>query len=80
MNKEGYRGETALFQSVKYGQYKTASMLIEAGANVNTVNINHDTALMRAAWSGYVKCVALLLQSGIRSQVHKEINQVLTNH
>ena len=39
-------------------------MLIEAGADVNTVDKNGATALMKAAQIGSGKCVAILLQMG----------------
>ena len=59
-------GVTALCSAAWFGQYDTAKMLIQRGANVNdhVTNLDLRTPLHSAAYQGNVKLVELLLDHG----------------
>ena len=59
-------GETALGYAAWFGQYDTAKMLIQRGADVNDhiTNLDLRTPLHSAAYEGHVNVVELLLDHG----------------
>ncbi|XP_014274597.1 ankyrin-3 isoform X2 [Halyomorpha halys] len=55
----------AVLSCNKYKELKNVNFLIKAGADVKaTDNIKLDTALHKAAQTGYIKCIDLLLRKG----------------
>ncbi|CAH1407609.1 unnamed protein product [Nezara viridula] len=55
----------AVLSCSKYRELRNVNFLIKAGANVMaTDNIKLDTALHKAAQTGYIKCIDLLLRKG----------------
>ena len=56
-------GDRPLDVAVSFGARDATKLLLSLGADVNAINsITHETALMQAAKSGQIECLALLLR------------------
>jgi len=62
-------GETALHYLVVENQLRAVVLLVEAGAQVNTLNSCGGTPLSEAASLGYVELVEYLLSQGARLRI-----------
>lgn len=69
VNQVGIFGNTPLSVVISWEDYEAATLLIEAGANVNAEVENGDTALHRAVLFDQPKIVELLLGKGASSTV-----------
>jgi ankyrin repeat protein len=66
LNAKDRDGKTALMHSVFNARKEAVSLLIEAGANVNSRSNSEDSALSLAVKSGRPEIVAILKQAGAR--------------
>ena len=57
----------------KEGHLKCVQALIEAGADVNYVDKDGDTALMAAASEGHTEIVKLLVEKGANVNQEREV-------
>ncbi len=68
VNTTNIYGQTALIAACEFGRFECVNALINAGANVNHIDNNYQTALMRASRYKFSihnrgkKCVDILLQ------------------
>ena len=58
------RGRSALSWAALRGDSKAVSLLVEAGANVNTSDSEGNTALIHSVQSKYTSCMDILLKAG----------------
>ena len=58
-------GCTQLLISAENGHTDCLNYLLKVGGNVNTLDHNHETALMKAAKEGHPKCVESLIRCGV---------------
>lgn len=76
VNAKDVRGWTALMYTVsRYYAAKDAKALLAAGANVNEVNEDGQTALMLAAQTGSIEIVSTLLEAGAGASVNVKDKQ-----
>ena len=54
---------------VVHGHSECLKVLIEAGADVNIIDENNESALTCASWRGHSECVKLLLEGGVRINI-----------
>ena len=73
-NMANNHGWTPLSHSIFYNKIETVKVLLEAGADPNTVNINGTSALMMACSKGHTDIVKLLLNYKANYQ-HSVIEQ-----
>jgi ankyrin repeat protein len=69
VNQVGIFGNTPLSVVISWEDHEAATLLIEAGANVNAEIEDGDTALHRAVLFNQPKIVELLLEKGAASAV-----------
>ena len=69
MEKKKKNKKTALILASQTGSFEILHLLIEHGADVNTITSNGGTALHSAASSGNETAVKLLLEHGINPDV-----------
>jgi ankyrin repeat protein len=67
VNQKNIGGATALHIACREGFYEIAKILIENGADVNSVDNEGWTPLMRANINGHHELVALLVAKGVQS-------------
>ena len=65
-------GATALYYAARYGEHELVSILLDAGAVVNTATNNGATPLFIAAYEGHEAVVRRLLEAG--ADVNKATN------
>ena len=73
-------GGTPLIYAVESGDVETASLLLEAGADINSQNITGKTALMKAAEFGNVEIAKTLLQSGADINIKNHEGKLALNY
>ncbi len=61
VNKPNQYGLTMLMMATQYNRIPMVQALLKAGANVNTQDIDGNTALIRASRSGHTEIVKMLL-------------------
>ncbi|KAB7887659.1 ankyrin repeat domain-containing protein [Poseidonibacter ostreae] len=59
-----HKNDTLLMLATYNGNYETAQMLINNGANLNKVNQREQTPLEGVCFKGYIKIVKLLVENG----------------
>jgi ankyrin repeat protein len=69
VNQAGIFNNTPLAVVISWEDYEAASLLVEAGANVNAEVEGGDTALHRAVLFNQPKIVEMLLEKGATSAV-----------
>eukprot|EP00833_Pecoramyces_ruminatium_P012758 jgi/Orpsp1_1/1186790/evm.model.d7180000053329.1 len=62
-NFKDSKGRTPLHFACSSGYEKVAELLIHGGANVNAIDLNHNTPLHLSVISNNYTCVALLLKA-----------------
>lgn len=60
----GYDGETLLTKAISLGHEEMAKIMINAGADISTSNINNETPLIIAANKGLTKLTEFLVERG----------------
>ncbi len=63
-------GNTAIFLAIAQDQYGIVSMLVDAGANLNTQNVEGNTPLILAASRDSLTIVNLLLKNGANPNIY----------
>lgn len=66
---------TALHLSADRGNLAISLMLLNAGANVNSQDINGDTPLHNACLCGHKEIISLLLSRGADKQLQNSSNE-----
>ena len=66
---------TPLHNAAHHDQIAMVKLLLEAGANPNTLDWNLHSPAMRAAAQGHVHCVRVLLEAGADMQLQDPIGQ-----
>ena len=72
LNFKSKDGNTALIVASYAGEYESVEILVNAGANINTIGANGDTALHVACkrnWPGHSKIVSLLLSKDADNKI-----------
>lgn len=64
-----YAGVTPLHVAATFGDKKLAAFLIDNGAHINALGSGHITPLLRAADSGRIQIIQLLISKGAQVQV-----------
>jgi serine/threonine-protein phosphatase 6 regulatory ankyrin repeat subunit B len=57
-------GETSLILAACHGYLEVVTVLIDHGADIDALDVDHNTALLRASQSGHAPIVAFLLAHG----------------
>jgi ankyrin repeat protein len=70
---------TPLFYACYYGQFQSAKLLIECGADVNRIGPDYLTALLLASSGGHHEIVRLLLQHKAKID-HMDVTGKLFDH
>ncbi len=60
------KGNTLLMLSSYNGNYETSKMLIEYGANINSVNDHGHSIIAGVAFKGYLDICKLLVENGVK--------------
>jgi len=63
---DDYNRHTPLTSAARYDHVEVVRLLLEGGANVESVNANRSTALHNAAWNGRLDVCRLLLDWGAK--------------
>jgi len=66
INKVGQYGNSALMKAVREAKCDIAKEIIEAGAALETKNIDGNTALWNACFGQSYECVEILVKAGIK--------------
>jgi hypothetical protein len=77
INKKNIGGANALHIASRNGDIKIVKILIESGANINSVDNEGWTPLMRAAISGHSNIVAFLLENNADASKKNSIGQTV---
>lgn len=80
INQRNKGGATSLHIACREGNVEIAKILIENGANVNLVDNEGWSPLMRASLNGNENLVDLLLKNGAKSQLLNSINESALIH
>jgi len=80
INQRNKGGATSLHIACREGNLEIAKILIENGANVNLVDNEGWSPLMRASLAGNEDLVDLLLKNGAKSQLLNSINESALIH
>lgn len=65
LNQRGKNGDTALMKATRDGLYPVVKELINAGADINATNDDHNNALWFACFGNHYDLMNLLLEANI---------------
>jgi ankyrin repeat protein len=65
LNQRGKNGDTALMKATRDGIYSVVKELIDAGAEINATNDDHNNALWFACFGNHYDLINLLLEAKI---------------
>jgi ankyrin repeat protein len=65
LNQRGKNGDTALMKATRDGLYRVVKELIDAGADINATNDDHNNALWFACFGNHYDLMNLLLEANI---------------
>ncbi|XP_014666098.1 PREDICTED: myotrophin-like [Priapulus caudatus] len=66
--KEEISGRPPIHYAADYGQKDVIKYLLEAGADVNSIDKHGISALLAAIWEGHTDCVKFMLEKGARKE------------
>jgi uncharacterized protein len=69
INQKNHKGYSPLMISVYNGNHETSELLLERGADPNSLDFSGNTILMGAAFKGDVEMVTLLIKQGAQKDL-----------
>jgi len=61
-------GDTSLFEAARKGHVEAATLLLDAGSDVNAVNVKQETCLFHACYNGYLVAQQMVEDAGFEQE------------